>query len=133
MRRYVTPILALIAIMSALVMRSHATEELSTNLPLLVAQSAATTAVVAPQLNNYRCRSFAIYTTWSAGTTAGVVTVETADSDSFAGTWASLGTVNWVAANSQAITNLNGIYMSIRTRISTAVVGGTVSTRLVCN
>ena len=102
--------------------------------PLLVAQS-ATSATAVPVGAAYmsRCRETAVYIQWSAGTSAGVVTVESADNQNYAGTWASLGTKTWSAASSEDLVQITGIHGAIRTRISTTITGGTVSTFMLCN
>lgn len=79
------------------------------------------------------CRENAVYIIWSAGASAGGVTVETADAVDYAGTWAPLIVVPWSAASKQDIVQVTGVQMYLRTRISTTVSGGTVITRVVCN
>lgn len=65
---------------------------------------------------------------WSAGVTAGVVTFEWAPNPGYAGTWASLGTQNFAASSiTKAIYQVCG--GAVRARISTPVVGGTVTVR----
>lgn len=81
-----------------------------------------------------RCRESAIYIQWSAGTTSGGVTVETAHDSAFTGTWATLGAaIPWVSGSREDVLQITGIHGAIRTRISTVIGGGTVSTWLVCN
>ena len=64
---------------------------------------------------------------FSAGVSAGVITIEGAMDALYAGTWASLGTIPWVAASSVgAPLRLIGSFPFIRARISTNIVGGTV-------
>lgn len=72
-------------------------------------------------------REVGIYVEWSAGVTAGVVTIEVASSQDYVGTWASLATINWVAASKVDIVNITGVFGAIRARISTAIVGGTIN------
>jgi len=68
---------------------------------------------------------------WSAGTGAGVITLEEAGGNAgaaYAGTWSSITTVTWAAASSQECVHLgSGAYGAIRARISTTVTGGTVT------
>lgn len=63
---------------------------------------------------------------WSAGVSAGQVIVETADSPTYAGTWAPLDTQNF-AANAMAVGTRTGPLRFVRARVSTNVVGGTVT------
>jgi len=62
---------------------------------------------------------------FGAGTGAGVITVETAPNAEFTGTWHSLGTITWAAANRAHYLRGDGPVMALRARISTAVTGGT--------
>lgn len=80
------------------------------------------------------CRESAVYIQWSAGTSAGGVTVETAHDSAYTGTWATLGAaIPWVSASREDVLQITGIHGAIRTRISTLIVGGTVSSWIVCN
>jgi hypothetical protein len=77
-------------------------------------------------------REVAIYVTWSSGVTAGQVVIETADTEAYAGTWAPLATLSF-GENKQDIVQMTGAFRAIRARISTDVVGGTVTVRLSAN
>lgn len=79
------------------------------------------------------CRETAIYIVWGAGTNAGGITVESSYDGAYAGTWAPLTVVAWSAASKQDIVQITGIHGALRTRVSTSVTGGTVSTYAVCN
>ncbi|MBI4916883.1 MAG: hypothetical protein HY825_13630 [Acidobacteria bacterium] len=68
-----------------------------------------------------------VFVAWSAGCSAGVVTIETAETAAYAGTWAPLTTVSWSAASKTDVVQIIGPIGVIRARISTAVVGGTVT------
>jgi hypothetical protein len=74
--------------------------------------------------------AIACYTVFGAGTSAGVVTLETAPYPEFTGTWFSLGTMTWTAANDTKFLRADGPFMAVRARISTAIVGGTVDVYL---
>lgn len=111
----------------------RATEDSRVDKQLLNAQSGLNTAVVSTATDQLRCRESAVYIIWGAGTSAGAVTIETADNDAYAGVWAALSTVPWTAVSKEDVVQITGIHKSIRTRISTAIVGGTVSTWIVCN
>ena len=71
----------------------------------------------------------AVYITWSSGVTAGAVQVETSDDPAFAGTWSPIGSAQSFVANTKQVVVPTGpsAYKSIRVRVSTTVVGGTVS------
>jgi len=65
---------------------------------------------------------------WSAGSTSGVVIFEWSPTSGYTGTWASLGTQSFSAnAITKAIYQVAGGV--VRARVSTAVVGGTVTVR----
>lgn len=66
-----------------------------------------------------------IYVIGSAGISAGVVTLETAADESYAGTWDSLGTVTAVASTVDSL-QVEGVFGALRARISTNISGGTV-------
>lgn len=78
-------------------------------------------------------REVAVYVIWSSGTSAGAVSIETANTTDYAGTWAVLAPVPWTAASRADIVQVSGVMKAIRARISTNVVGGTVSCRLYSN
>jgi hypothetical protein len=80
------------------------------------------------------CRETAIYAQWTTGTSAGVVTIETAHDVNYTGTWAALTTITWSAASKEDVVQITGVMGAIRTRISTTVVGGTgVNVFAICN
>lgn len=66
---------------------------------------------------------------WSAGVSAGAVQIEGSDDPAFAGTWNAIGggPIATAAANSIQSHEWEGIYTFIRVRITTNVVGGTVT------
>ncbi len=71
-----------------------------------------------------------IYVTWSAGVTAGVVSFETASSTTYTGTWSSHATVTFSTADTEDTIQTEGVFRAVRTRITTNVTGGTVTTVL---
>src|SRR3990172_6687260 len=71
-------------------------------------------------------REGAIYIVWSAGTSAGAVTLETAHAAAYAGTWDALLTMAWSSASKVDIIQFSGCYKALRARISTDIVGGTL-------
>ena len=71
-------------------------------------------------------RETAIYVVWGAGTSSGVVTVETAHDATYAGTWANLATDTWSAESSVDVVQITGVMAALRVRISTVIGGGTV-------
>lgn len=74
-----------------------------------------------------------VYIEWGAGVTGGVVEVETAAHRDYAGVWASLSTVNWSAASKVDRFSFTGAFGAVRTRISTAIANGTVTTYIAAN
>lgn len=75
----------------------------------------------------------AFYVEFSVGSAAGVVLIETASQEDYAGTWAILATVTWSAASKSHYVALTGALRSVRARISSAVTTGTVNVRMVGN
>jgi hypothetical protein len=67
---------------------------------------------------------------WGVGTKDGEIVVECADSKNFNGTWAELKRMPWIGSNTQEIFEHNGPCAFIRTRVSKAIIGGTVATKL---
>jgi hypothetical protein len=97
--------------------------------PLLTTQSALNASGAEDVLGNGD--EVAIYINWNAGVTAGAVAVETAPTLDYVGAWSLLINVPFSGlAPKTDIVQLTGAYRAIRTRISTAVTGGTVSTVL---
>lgn len=80
-------------------------------------------AVNADQLPN--CTEVAVYVKFSAGAAAGVVLLEGSHDANFTGTWATVGTVNWVAADRVHLLAVTGVHKALRVRISSAITGGT--------
>ncbi len=93
---------------------------------LLVDQSVDETKGTTPV--NGRVQYITIYTAWGTGTTSGVVTIETAPDVNYAGTWDSIDTHTWSAADLVEKTQITGAFGAIRTRISTVIGGGTITT-----
>lgn len=91
--------------------------------------SAALGAAYAPL-----CRASAIYIDWGTGVASGVVTVETSYDAAYTGTWASLSAVTFSGtAPKLDVVQMAGTVSALRTRVSTIVAGGTVSSWVVCN
>ncbi len=67
---------------------------------------------------------------FGTGTSAGVITLETAPYAEYTGAWASLGTLTWSAADTVKYLRADGPVLAVRARISTAIVGGTVDVYL---
>ncbi len=68
-----------------------------------------------------------IYIQGSAGITAGAVQPETASEPDYTGTWVAIGAPITVVASSELKVAVDGSLGAVRCRISTAIVGGTVS------
>lgn len=93
---------------------------------LISASTTGSASVVVAGVGEYA----AFVVQWENGTglSAGVVTIEASADPSYAGTWAPLATVAYVGATNHCdIVNLTGTFLVLRARISTTVVGGTVS------
>ncbi len=73
---------------------------------------------------------FVFFVEWSAGVTAGVITIEEAAETSYTGTWSSLTTATFAVADStEAVHLTTAAYGALRARISTTVLNGTVTVR----
>lgn len=75
----------------------------------------------------------AFYVDFDHTSAAGVVLIETASSETYAGTWAVLSTVTWAAIDKAHYVAVTGVFRAVRARISSAVTSGTVSVRAVGN
>ena len=93
---------------------------------LLTAASATTdigTGVNLPESKLYR-----VYVVWTgASITGGVLTLETAQSEGYAATWAVLEAFTHTNASGVQSSYYWGPLAAVRARVSTTVVGGTVS------
>lgn len=68
---------------------------------------------------------------WSDGVTVGEVTIETADDEAYADTWAPVAVVTFSGtAPKQDYVRVPGAYAVLRHRITTPVDAGTVSSRI---
>lgn len=63
----------------------------------------------------------------SAGVASGAVQPETADDPAYAGTWQAIGSPVTVVANAELGVSFEGVFDFISVRISTVLVGGTVT------
>lgn len=70
-------------------------------------------------------REVTVYIEGSGAVTAGAVQLETADSISYSGTWAALGTATTVVAGAILTVLKTGCFKAFRARISTNVLGTT--------
>jgi hypothetical protein len=100
---------------------------------LLSAASALNATGLLPSSFLGNVRELAIYVVFSAGTTAGVVLVEGSHDENFSGTWATLATVTFSAANRCHHVALTGCHRAVRVRISTAIADGTVDAYVMAN
>lgn len=94
---------------------------------LFTAQSALDFSATLGPGRASRAKEWQVLARYGAGTSAGVVTVETAADPNDAGAWASVGTIPWTAASKTEKLQFTGTFHNIRVRISTAVVGGTIT------
>lgn len=113
---------------------THATEQAKSPIQMLnaatVLNASGTTvgAAVLPQ-----CRESAIYIRWNASAAAGSVTLESASDTAYTGTWAPMAVIAFTTASKEDIIQVTGIHLNLRTRVSSAITSGTVSSWLVCN
>jgi hypothetical protein len=92
---------------------------------------AATTGTGAALETGGRAKQVLVFVEWSAGCSAGEVTLEQASSADFAGTWAPLCTaIAWNAANKCDAVQLAYICGAVRPRLTSNVVGGTVTVKV---
>jgi hypothetical protein len=81
-----------------------------------------------------RGRETVVYISWGTAVTSGAVKVESANSEAYTGTWATLATVTFAGtAPNQDIVQITGVHGALRTRVSTVLAGGTVSTFFMVN
>lgn len=134
-RRVLLPTVLASLLVSWWLAQSYASEITVRSVRVMNAQSAdetASDAVGSAYMS--QCRETAIYVDWLTGVTSGVMQVESSVGDAYAGTWAPLATVTFAGtAPNQDLVQITGVHWALRTRISTVVVGGLVSTWLVCN
>jgi hypothetical protein len=72
-----------------------------------------------------------VYISWGTGTSAGTIKLETASDIHYPGTWVVLATVSWSVATSQDVIHVIGALGAMRVRVSSTIVGGTVSADVV--
>jgi hypothetical protein len=71
---------------------------------------------------------------WGAGTNAGNVVLEAAESPTYAGPWLSIGAVAFSAASIvTSVAAVNACFPYVRVRIETAIGGGTIDAYLAGN
>lgn len=89
--------------------------------------SAVTTGTSTP-IDTLNCQQITVISVFSAGVGAGVVTLETAPTPDYAGTWGSLGTQSFAADTAVVSSGVQGprVFPYVRVRITTTVTGGTV-------
>lgn len=93
---------------------------------LISAGSALNTAGNLNKVTGSKATGTLVYVTFGPGTSAGAVVIEGAPDPNYTGTWATLATINWAAADRTHETFIAGSFLGRRARISTAIVGGTV-------
>lgn len=93
-----------------------------------------TTSTVLTPATVSKFKEMAFYVEWSTGVTAGVVEIETASHEAYAGTWAPVATVTYASgAPRSEVVVVHGVGLAFRARISTAVADGTVTVTFVGN
>src|SRR4051794_21326651 len=97
---------------------------------LLDAASTLATKVAA-SLNRLGLVETTHHISWSTGVSVGEVTIETADDVDYTGTWAPVAVITFAGtAPKQDYARVQGTYGAIRHRLSVAVTGGTVTTKI---
>lgn len=81
----------------------------------------------------HNLRELVIYVVFKTGCVGGVVLVEGAHDDSFAGEWATLGTVTWTKASKTHLVAITGCHKAIRIRIAEAIKSGFIDVYVVAN
>lgn len=94
--------------------------------PLLTGASALNAAGFLGPNEVSGARQIEVTIKFGPGTTAGGVTVESADAIGYTGTWAAEQVVAWAAASRTHKVIISGGRTAVSARISTAIVGGTV-------
>jgi hypothetical protein len=98
----------------------------------LVAQSADETTSQPTDCLGYS--HLALYCSTGTGTPAtGVVTWEEAATPDYAGVWAQIATQTTATATQAVVTHVDGAFAWVRSRITTVIGGGTVTTALVAS
>jgi hypothetical protein len=93
-------------------------------------QSAATTGNGTAKELKY-AREIGVYIVGSAGVSAGAVQLEESHDPAYVGTWQAIGSPVTVAADTVKSVKTTGAFIAVRARISTNIVGGTVTVHLV--
>jgi hypothetical protein len=100
---------------------------------LLAAQTASGVTALFPDSLAGNYIEFTVYVTFDHTSAAGVVVVETAPDQAYAGTWANIGTVTWSAIDKCHYVSVTGVFNALRLRISTTVTSGTCDAYLVAS
>ena len=82
--------------------------------------------VSVPTAGGANAHEHVFYIRGRTGTTAGGVTLETAAFVGDTGTWSAIADEVTVVADETTAVSLRGLYLAVRARITTAVVGGSV-------
>lgn len=110
-------------LVATLVVPASAQRDLTTFLDAVTTGNAST-------VDRRDSSNWVFFVEWSSGTSAGVVTIEEASSDTYTDTWSTLATVTWAAASETEAVHLSeSIWGALRVRVSTTVVGGTVTVK----
>lgn len=95
---------------------------------VMSAVSAQDTVGTPPADQVPHCHRHNIVVEFGAGTSAGAVVVEEAARPEYAGTWVTLATISWAVASKVGSASVDSVKGALRTRISVAIVGGTIDT-----
>jgi hypothetical protein len=94
--------------------------------PLKVLDAKAALNTVSDWIPTRLANKIVAWLEWGAGTSAGVVKLQGAPTNIYAGTPEDLHTFNWAAASTFDLETIEKTYPFVRLKITTAVVGGTV-------
>lgn len=92
-----------------------------------VIQTAASTGNGSVYTTAGRYEHLTIVVDFSAGGSGGVLSIEEANSSSYAGTWSVITTVTQTAASAQQIVHVDGVFKNLRARFTTNITGGTAT------
>ena len=78
-------------------------------------------------------REMVVYVEFGDKTTGGQVTVEAAYTQAYPGTWAKVATIDWDGDTQCQCVQVTGVHGALRARISKAILGGTVTVKVIGN
>jgi hypothetical protein len=100
---------------------------------LWLAKQASNYYAPAPAFLNGRYIEMTFYVLFSHTSDSGVITIETAPYNEYAGTWAPIATMTWAAIDTCKYTSVTGAFGAIRARISTVITAGSCDVWMVAS